>query len=740
MKNLMNKRTFNKLLATIIIALLCVSICSPAFAVSDTNTTNNSDYIGYDDIDTNVTETTSDETVTVEPTTDNVVTEDTTVTEAETIKEAETQETTVNSNDDTVATETYSTDFTTEPTEAVINTSDSTDETTIATEITTATTIEVTEITEATETTETVETTTYETTPVVEDKTTVKVTTSKKTLYVTDTYIIKPTVENGKGTTTYQSDNKSVATVNGNGKVTANKAGTAKITVRNNYVKVVVTITVKNPKLNITKKTLKLKKTYKYNKSFNLAITGEVGKAKFSSSNKKVATVNQGGKVTAKKVGKTTITVKTNGIRLTCKVTVKKLTTLEKLINSGDLKVTCKLKKDSITRNIGTTAQAKNLYTISDNAYKLVKQSKAELASPFVIKNEKQLITSKQYEKISKTINRVTYSIDDTKIATVSKNGKITPKAKGTTTLKIKTFKDTWKIKVTVKKKVNITFNGKKAIGVYSVKEAYNYLKDAFYNHIIKGEMPEWRYLMCYFDVKDGSDENSTTTQYMLKQLAYKEIDTGNNFFHYLTPNSYGMGEVWMPYAFVSNQTNPYVIEIFWGDNEGENKCEKQMLNYYKKLYIAAQKAFDEMNISECKNDYEKVIAIGNWLHKYDGDTSTYVPEMDETFEGSIIINHIKNTTAGGGYCQNWTWTTQYLLTLQNVPCNFVDSATHMWNLVKYNGKWYHLDIYWNLYFLGNDDITQDDCYGKTSKNAHKIEVVYEPLTIDLIEDKSLVI
>jgi uncharacterized protein YjdB len=49
-----------------------------------------------------------------------------------------------------------------------------------------------------------------------------------------------------------------------------------------------------------------------------------VGKAKFTSSNKKIATVNSKGKITAKKKGTAYITVKTNGIKLKCKITVKK--------------------------------------------------------------------------------------------------------------------------------------------------------------------------------------------------------------------------------------------------------------------------------------------------------------------------------------------------------------------------------------------------------------------------------
>ena len=136
-------------------------------------------------------------------------------------------------------------------------------------------------------------------------------------LYRKGTFGLKATVKNPNGNTTYTSSNTKVATVSSAGKITAKAKGSATITVKNGFAKKTVKVTVKNPKLNMTKATI-----YLYaNKT--LKITGKVGKATFKSSNKKVAVVNKSGKITAKKKGTCTITVKTNGITLKCKVTVK---------------------------------------------------------------------------------------------------------------------------------------------------------------------------------------------------------------------------------------------------------------------------------------------------------------------------------------------------------------------------------------------------------------------------------
>lgn len=70
-------------------------------------------------------------------------------------------------------------------------------------------------------------------------------------------------------------------------------------------------------KLNTTKKTIYKGSTY------TLKVKGTKKKVKWTTSNKKVATVNSKGKVTAKKKGTATITAKVSGKTLKCKITVK---------------------------------------------------------------------------------------------------------------------------------------------------------------------------------------------------------------------------------------------------------------------------------------------------------------------------------------------------------------------------------------------------------------------------------
>lgn len=125
----------------------------------------------------------------------------------------------------------------------------------------------------------------------------------------------------------YRTSNKKVATAR-NGKITGKKYGKAKVTVRNNGKTYVYKVTVS--KVYLTKQNVKLN----VKKSATVKVKGAKGKVKWTSSNKKVATVKNG-KIVARKKGKAVVTakVKATGAVLKCQVTV---TTGSGNTNSGN--------------------------------------------------------------------------------------------------------------------------------------------------------------------------------------------------------------------------------------------------------------------------------------------------------------------------------------------------------------------------------------------------------------------
>lgn len=153
-------------------------------------------------------------------------------------------------------------------------------------------------------------------TPVVKPGITAKV----SQVYVGKKATIKVTKTKVTGKVTFKSSNKKVVTVNSKGVITGKKAGKAVITVKVGKYTKKLTVKVKKPSFKLVKSSVKLKKGKKTTIRVKAA---PVSKVTYKTSNKKVATVNSKGVVTAKKKGTAKITVKCNGITRTFKVTVK---------------------------------------------------------------------------------------------------------------------------------------------------------------------------------------------------------------------------------------------------------------------------------------------------------------------------------------------------------------------------------------------------------------------------------
>lgn len=157
------------------------------------------------------------------------------------------------------------------------------------------------------------------------------------------------------GSVSWTSSDNKIATV-ANGKVTAKKAGTAKITAAVGTKSAVCTVTVVS--LSKTKVTLGVKE------KITLKVNGTTKKVTWKTSNGKVAAVKNG-KVTAKKANKKAIniTATVDGVTLTCKVTVKAAP--KKLILKGKKTVTVKKNKTvklkvSLPKNTAGTLKYKS--------------------------------------------------------------------------------------------------------------------------------------------------------------------------------------------------------------------------------------------------------------------------------------------------------------------------------------------------------------------------------------------
>lgn len=134
----------------------------------------------------------------------------------------------------------------------------------------------------------------------------------------------------GDSVISWKSSKPKVASVNTKtGKITAKKAGTARITVTllsgktASFTVKVQKSTVKTKKISGISGKLTLNKKAKLRLSPVLTPITSRQKVTYCSSNKKVATVSKKGLITAKKAGRTTITIKSGSKTVKCRVTVR---------------------------------------------------------------------------------------------------------------------------------------------------------------------------------------------------------------------------------------------------------------------------------------------------------------------------------------------------------------------------------------------------------------------------------
>ena len=240
---------------------------------------------------------------------------------------------------------------------------------------------------------------------------TVKLTATKLALKTKQSVTVRATgLAKGDYVKSWTSSKKSVATVDKNGKITAtSKEGPAVITVTlasGKTAKVTVTVKmIRTTKLTKVPKTLSLTTGKKYTLKPVVTPSNSQEKVTYKSSNTKIATVSSTGVITAKKVGKVTITVQSGKQKATVTLTVKKAPALKAIKNVPP--------KKTITK--GKT------YTLKPQLYP------------------------------SGAIAKITYTTSNKSIATVDSKGKITAKKKGTAVITVKAGKFTAKCKVTVK-------------------------------------------------------------------------------------------------------------------------------------------------------------------------------------------------------------------------------------------------------------------------------------------------
>lgn len=292
-----------------------------------------------------------------------------------------------------------------------------------------------------------------------------KITSSKITVCVKDTK--KISVTNSLGAT-YSSSDKSIATVSKKGKVTGVKAGEVTIKCKTQTGSVSCKVTVIKPHINKTSAISCIGDTVK------LKVVGATKTVKWSSSNKKVATVNSAGKVKGISKGTVTITAKMDSLKYTSKIKVYKypktyenFTTAKSVSlknayqgknnlltipKNKAIKVTEVKYSDTLTW--GKTKYNSKTGWVSLNDCKYENGSfmgKAMKVKPYLALTSKKMYLSNTFAlEVKSASASPSYASLDKKIATIDKKGVVTGTKKGTTYVTATVGKTVLKCKVEV--------------------------------------------------------------------------------------------------------------------------------------------------------------------------------------------------------------------------------------------------------------------------------------------------
>lgn len=115
-----------------------------------------------------------------------------------------------------------------------------------------------------------------------------------------------------------------------------------------------------------------------------------------------------------------------------------------------------------------------------------------------------------------------------------------------------------------------------------------------------------------------------------------------------------------------------------------------------KKETQAAKKKFNRkvsqiVRGAKKQSDFKsKILYVNNaicYSTNYSGDTG--VP-FNQTAYGVLV--------KGRGACQSYAQAFKVIMDRLDIPCEYrySNDKEHIWNIVKYKGRWYHVDVTWN--------------------------------------------
>ena len=215
-----------------------------------------------------------------------------------------------------------------------------------------------------------------------------------------------------------------------------------------------------------------------------------------------------------------------------------------------------------------------------------------------------------------------------------------------------------------------------------------------------------------------------------IKNIYYTVVNSGMNKFTFYCPKEYtncindvnDLANDQNTISDINNFVHPY--NSFKTLKTEVDVTGKITLNidkvYDEEMIIIINYKIDEIiknNINNTDTPKEKIRKI----HDYIINNTTY----DKDRSDKKIINYKSDNAYGAliegyGLCGGYTDAMMLFLEKFNIPNIKIATENHIWNYVKIDDKWYHLDLTWDDPVSEDDKEILDDAYFLISDNELK--------------------
>lgn len=236
-----------------------------------------------------------------------------------------------------------------------------------------------------------------------------------------------------------------------------------------------------------------------------------------------------------------------------------------------------------------------------------------------------------------------------------------------------------------------------------------NYILDNFIysDEIILGTDNSFKRSYNYGFVQTTDDFIPNNRQEIIN-IIYTFLDSGWDNFSFYCPKEYTdcsktVEEITNNQELLSSINNfvhpfnSYQTLLFSIDNRGKVTLINNKVYTDEQINIINQKIDQILPqiVNDNMNDYDKITAIHNYIINstvYDrvraNDINNYSGYLSHTAYGVLV--------SGKGICGGYSDAMAIFLNRLNINNYKISSDNHVWNYVKLNNNWYHLDLTWD--------------------------------------------